>query len=66
MLRSFIYAFAILVCFDAHAQLMPFRNYGMKDGLKYSVQALTTDDRGLLWIGSDRAEDKYQERALVL
>ena len=54
MLRSFIYAVAILVCFDVHAQLMPFKNYGIKDGLNdNNVQVLTTDDRGLLWVGTD-------------
>jgi ligand-binding sensor domain-containing protein/two-component sensor histidine kinase len=36
------------------AQIMPFKNYGIKDGLTdNNVQAITRDSKGLLWIGTD-------------
>jgi len=34
--------------------MMPFKNYGIKDGLgSNNVQAVIRDDRGLLWVGTD-------------
>jgi len=34
--------------------MMPFKNYGIKDGLiNNNVQAAIRDDRGLLWVGTD-------------
>jgi ligand-binding sensor domain-containing protein/two-component sensor histidine kinase len=54
MRRLFIYAIALLLCPCLYAQVMPFKNYGAKDGLNdNSVQALIRDDRGLLWVGTD-------------
>lgn len=54
MLRSLFFAGAVLLCLSAGAQLMPFKNYGIKDGLSdNNVQAVIRDDRGLLWVGTD-------------
>jgi ligand-binding sensor domain-containing protein/two-component sensor histidine kinase len=34
--------------------MMPFKNYGIKDGLNdNNVQAVIKDNRGLLWVGTD-------------
>ena len=34
--------------------MMPFKNYGIKDGLNdNNVQAVIRDNRGLLWVGTD-------------
>src|ERR1700761_9337871 len=44
----------LLLCLTATAQIMPFKNYGLKDGLNdNNVQAVIRDDRGLLWVGTD-------------
>src|SRR5579872_542859 len=54
MLRLSTYLVALLLCPGLHAQLMPFRDYGIKDGLAdNNVQAVTRDNRGLLWVGTD-------------
>ncbi len=56
MLRSFIYVIVLLLCIDigVQAQIIPFKNYGIKDGLiDNNVQAVIRDDRGLLWVGTD-------------
>jgi len=45
---------SVLLCSSLSAQIMPFKNYGIKDGLiDNNVQAIARDDRGLLWIGTD-------------
>jgi signal transduction histidine kinase/ligand-binding sensor domain-containing protein len=54
MFRLPILAIALLWCFNLNAQMMPFKNYGTKDGLSNNnVQATIRDDRGLLWVGTD-------------
>ena len=57
MLRFFIFVLFLspfLAPQDSAAQLMPFKSYGIKDGLNdNNVQALTMDERGLLWVGTD-------------
>jgi len=54
MFRSLILAVALLLCLRADAQMMPFKNYGIKDGLgDNNVQAVIRDNRGLLWVGTD-------------
>jgi len=54
MLRSLVLAAALLFCIRVNAQIMPFRNYGIKDGLSdNNVQAVIRDNRGLLWVGTD-------------
>jgi ligand-binding sensor domain-containing protein/two-component sensor histidine kinase len=52
----FVYIIVSLFCLCARAQLMPFKNYGIRDGLNdNNVQAVIRDDRGLLWVGTDFA-----------
>jgi ligand-binding sensor domain-containing protein len=54
MFRSLILAVVLLLCIRVNAQIMPFRNYGIKDGLSdNNVQAVIRDNRGLLWVGTD-------------
>ena len=54
MFRSLVLAAFLLLCFRLDAQIMPFKNYGLKDGLnENNVQAVIRDDRGLLWVGTD-------------
>jgi ligand-binding sensor domain-containing protein/two-component sensor histidine kinase len=54
MFRPFILAAALLLSLQLKAQMMPFKNYGIKDGLSdNNVQAVIRDDRGLLWVGTD-------------
>src|ERR1700722_20287911 len=54
MYRSVIFAAALLLSLRVNAQMMPFKNYGLKDGLnENNVQAVIRDDRGLLWVGTD-------------
>ena len=54
MVRLSAYAIALLLCMNVHAQIIPFKNYGIKDGLNdNNVQAVIRDDRGLLWVGTD-------------
>lgn len=54
MFRPVIFILALLCCLRVEAQLMPFKNYGIKDGLTdNNVQAVIRDDRGLLWVGTD-------------
>jgi ligand-binding sensor domain-containing protein/two-component sensor histidine kinase len=54
MIRLPILAAALLLCLNLNAQMMPFKNYGLKDGLNdNNVQAVIRDDRGLLWVGTD-------------
>ncbi|HAL83320.1 MAG TPA: hypothetical protein DCO83_14690 [Mucilaginibacter sp.] len=49
-----IYAVALLFCLHLRAQVMPFKNYGIKDGLNdNNVQAVIRDNNGLLWLGTD-------------
>src|SRR5688572_9270732 len=45
--------FFTLFCYNAAAQLLPFKNFTVKDGLiSNEVTATITDERGILWIGS--------------
>ena len=54
MFRSVVLAAALLLCLRVNAQMMPFKNYGIKDGLNdNNVQAVIRDDRGILWVGTD-------------
>src|SRR5215469_1198743 len=54
MLKPSVLIIALLFCLGVHAQMMPFKNYGIKDGLfDNNVQAVIRDDRGLLWVGTD-------------
>src|ERR1700678_361957 len=54
MLKALIYATTLLLCLSVHAQVMPFKNYGTRDGLNdNNVQAVIRDDNGLLWVGTD-------------
>ena len=54
MFRRLVLAAALLLCLRVNAQIMPFRNYGIKDGLSdNNVQAVIRDNRGLLWVGTD-------------
>jgi signal transduction histidine kinase/ligand-binding sensor domain-containing protein len=54
MFRSVVLAVSLLLCLNLNAQVMPFKNYGIKDGLNdNNVQAVIRDDRGLLWVGTD-------------
>jgi signal transduction histidine kinase/ligand-binding sensor domain-containing protein len=54
MFKPVLYAIVLLLCLDAHAQIMPFKNYGIRDGLNdNNVQAVIRDDKGLLWVGTD-------------
>jgi ligand-binding sensor domain-containing protein/two-component sensor histidine kinase len=54
MFRPVFLALALLFCLRADAQMMPFKNYGIKDGLsENNVQAVIRDNRGLLWVGTD-------------
>src|ERR1700749_2284833 len=54
MFRPLFVAVVFLFCLRAEAQLMPFKNYGIKDGLSdNNAQAVIRDDRGLLWVGTD-------------
>jgi len=49
-----IFAITLLFCFHLQAQIMPFKNYGIKDGLNdNNVQAVMRDNNGLLWVGTD-------------
>src|SRR5580700_7802142 len=54
MFRLAFYLLPLLLCMRLHAQVLPFKNYGIKDGLHdNNVQAVIRDDRGLLWRGTD-------------
>jgi len=54
MFRLSIIIGLLILCSSLSAQIMPFKNYGIKDGLRdNNVQAVARDDRGLLWIGTD-------------
>ncbi len=54
MLKPALLSVSLLLCLGLHAQMMPFKNYGIKDGLfDNNVQAVIRDDRGLLWVGTD-------------
>ena len=54
MRKIFFCAITLLLFAKLHAQVMPFKNYGITDGLNdNNVQAVARDDRGLLWIGTD-------------
>lgn len=54
MFRLPALAAAVLLCLNLNAQVMPFKNYGIKDGLNdNNVQAAIRDNRGLLWVGTD-------------
>ncbi len=54
MFRPFVLVAALLLSLQLNAQMMPFKNYGIKDGLNdNNVQAVIRDDRGLLWVGTD-------------
>src|ERR1700722_6387065 len=54
MFRLSVFVIPLLLSLHLHAQLMPFKNYGIKDGLNdNNAQALIKDDRGLLWVGTD-------------
>ena len=56
-MKILIYYFIVLsfcISISANGQLLPFRNFGVKDGLtNTNVKAMIRDDRGLLWIGTD-------------
>ncbi len=54
MLKLPIYVITLLSCLNLQAQIMPFKNYGIRDGLNdNNVQAVIRDDKGLLWVGTD-------------
>src|ERR1700733_12728602 len=54
MFRTVVLAAVLLLCLRVNAQMMPFKNYGIKDGLNdNNVQAVIRDNRGLLWVGTD-------------
>ena len=54
MTRQLKYLLVLTLCYlKAPAQLLPFRNYTVKDGLiSNEITAVTRDDRGLLWVGT--------------
>ena len=54
MFRLLFFNLLLFLCLASEAQLMPFKNYGAKDGLNdNNVQAVIRDDKGLLWLGTD-------------
>ncbi len=53
MLRRHLYIFVLFFSLQCPAQVLPFKNYGIKDGLSTPfIYAAIKDDRGLLWIGT--------------
>ena len=53
MLRKYLYIFLLFFPSGASSQVLPFKNYGIKDGLSTPfIYAAIKDNRGLLWIGT--------------
>ncbi len=53
MLRKYLYIFVLFFSLQSPSQVLPFKNYGIKDGLSTQfIYAAIKDDRGLLWIGT--------------
>ena len=53
MLRKSLYLFILLFYLRSYSQILPFKNYGVKDGLPTQlIYAAIKDNRGLLWIGT--------------
>ncbi len=53
MLRRYLYFLVLLFYLQSYSQILPFKNYGVKDGLPTQlIYAAIKDNRGLLWIGT--------------
>ena len=61
MFRLPFFALALLLlCLNLNAQIMPFKNYSVKDGLSNNnALAVIKDNRGLLWVGTDLGLDWF-------